>query len=247
MNRKIRSMKHQTVRTLALALAAASFAWSAGAATFDDIQFWAGSGTNRAALVIDWKDGKAPQSFVWGYRWNGTNTGGLDMLKAVVAADSRFFAHLGQFGWGTAILGIGYDLNHSGAFAVNPSLAFDAGGLVIDTGATNANDARVPSDSADHFIEGWNTGFWAYYLKDSATNAWSSAMTGVDGRVLTDGAWDGFSFAAGFVSSEPGEPVPALSNPFAFEVVAAQGPFGASPYDDPTSVLGMPSTNFYDP
>ena len=118
--------------------------------------------------------------------------------------------------------------------------------LVMDTGATNASDARVPSDSTDHFFEGWNMGFWAYYLKDSATNGWSSSMTGADGRILADGAWDGFSFAAGFASSEPGDPVPAVANPFAVELVAAQGLFGASPYDDAASVLGMPSTNFFD-
>lgn len=40
---------------------------------------------------------------------------------------------------------------------------------------------------------------------------------------------------------------PGIANPFASEVLAAQGPFGASPYDDPASLLGMPSTNFYDP
>ncbi len=39
----------------------------------------------------------------------------------------------------------------------------------------------------------------------------------------------------------------AAASPFATAVVAAQGPFGPSPYDDPASVLGMPSTNFYDP
>ncbi len=231
---------------MTLALAVASLMRFANAATFDDIQFWAGSGTNRAALAIDWKDGKSPQSFLWGYRWNGTATG-LDMLQAVVAADSRLFAHLGQFGWGTALFGIGYDQNNSRDFGANPALVFDAGGLVMDTGASNADDARGPADAADHFVEGWDTGFWAYYVKDSATNGWGSAMTGADGRILADGAWDGFSFAAGFVSSEPGEPAPAAANPFAFEVVAAQEPFGASPYDDPASVLGMPSTNFYDP
>lgn len=37
------------------------------------------------------------------------------------------------------------------------------------------------------------------------------------------------------------------AGPFAVEVVAAQGPFGPTPYDDPASVLGMPSTDFYDP
>ena len=71
----------------------ASSVWSAKAATFDDIQFWTGSGTNRAAVVIDWKDGKNPGALLWGYRWNGAATG-LDMLKGVVTADKRLFAHL---------------------------------------------------------------------------------------------------------------------------------------------------------
>lgn len=229
-----------------LGLMAASWTWSAAAATFEDIQFWTGSGTNRAGLVIDWNDGKTPHSQMWGYRWNGTATG-LDMLQAVVASDSRLFAHLGQFGWGTAIFGIGFDLNHSGAFNTTPALSFDGGGLALEAGSGNANDARVAADSVDHFVEGWNTGYWAYYLKNSTAEGWDSAMTGADGRTLTNGAWDGFSFAADFISDEPSEPTPAAANPFAFEIVAAQAPFGASPYDDPASLLGMPSTNFYDP
>jgi hypothetical protein len=225
---------------------AASWAWSATAATFEDIQLWTGNGTNRAGLVIDWNDGKDPHSLAWGYRWNGTATG-LDMLKGIVAADSRLFAHLGQLGWGTGIFGIGYDQNHSGGFNTTPALSFDGGGLAVEAGAENASDARAAADSADHFAEGWNTGFWAYYLKNSTTEGWSSATTGADGRTLTNGTWDGFSFAANFISVEPSEPTPAAANPFAFEVVAAQTPFGASPYDDPASLLGMPSTNFYDP
>jgi len=40
---------------------------------------------------------------------------------------------------------------------------------------------------------------------------------------------------------------PMAAGPFAAAVVAAEGPFGAPPYDDPASVLGMPSTDFYDP
>lgn len=37
------------------------------------------------------------------------------------------------------------------------------------------------------------------------------------------------------------------ANPFAAEIIDAQGPFGADPYDDPSAVLGMPATDFYDP
>ncbi len=201
-----------------LAAASVAFGEAASTATLDDIQIWAGSGANRAALVIDWNDGKEPESLLWGYRWDGTATG-LDMLQAVVGADARLFAHLGQFVWGTAVFGLGYDLNASGSFAVDPLLAFDAHGLAVEAGAANANDARGPADSADHFVEGWSSGFWAYYLKDSAAGAWTSAMTGAADRVLMDGAWDGYSFAAHFASSPPGEPVAAVPEPGALSLL----------------------------
>jgi len=38
-----------------------------------------------------------------------------------------------------------------------------------------------------------------------------------------------------------------MTAPFAIELVAAQGPFGAAPYDDPAAVLGAPATDFFDP
>lgn len=175
------------------------------AASLEDIQLWAGTGTQRAALVIEWPEGPEPRSLLWGFRWEGAATG-LDMLRAVVQADPFLYAHLGQFGWGTAVFGLGYDHNQNGAFGVNPPLAFDAGGLAVDTAP---DDARTPTDPGDLWREGWNTGFWAYYLKASETAAWESAMTGAADRTLSDGVWDGYRFAPGFTGEAPGEPVPA--------------------------------------
>lgn len=40
--------------------------------SFDNIQFWVGDGSNIALLVIDFNDGNSPQSYAWGYRFNGT-------------------------------------------------------------------------------------------------------------------------------------------------------------------------------
>lgn len=197
-------MIRKTLGNLTLA-ALASFPPLASTATLDDVQFWVGSGANRAGLVIDWNDGRSAESLLWGYRWDGPATG-LDMLEAVVNADARLFAHFGAYSWGTATLGIGYDLNHSGGFAVSPPLAFDSGGVAVDT---DPDDARAAGDAADHWLEGWNNGFWAYYLKDSATEDWSSAAAGAADRTLADGAWDGLSFAPSFDSSAPSEPTPA--------------------------------------
>ena len=56
--------------------------------SFDDIQFWVGSGSKRAALVIEWHDGNRPDAMVWGYRWDGEATG-HDMIVAIAQADPR--------------------------------------------------------------------------------------------------------------------------------------------------------------
>ena len=56
--------------------------------TFDDIQYWVGNGSNKAALVIEWHDGNRPDAMVWGYRWDGEATG-HDMIVAIAQADPR--------------------------------------------------------------------------------------------------------------------------------------------------------------
>ena len=173
----------------------------ASATSLNDVQFWAGSGTNRAGLVLDWNDGKSAESLLWGYRWNGTASG-LDMLHAIVEADPRLFANVGVFSFGTAVLGIGYDLNNDGVFDVSPSLTFDSGGWSVGT----PDDSRGPTDLADHWLEGWNSGFWGYNLRDSADAAWVAAFFGPSDRTLSDGVWDGYSFAPGFNFTDPSEP-----------------------------------------
>jgi hypothetical protein len=194
------------VRLLSLAFASVFSITSLQSATFDDVQFWAGSGANRAGFIVDWNDGKGAESLLWGYRWDGAATG-LDMFQAVVKADSRLFAHLGSYVWGTATLGIGYDLNNSGGFAVSPGLSFDAGGIAFDT---NPDDARAASDLNDHYLEGWNFGFWGYFTKSNAGDAWTSSQVGAGDRSLADNSWDGYSFAPGFAGPEPGDPVAAV-------------------------------------
>jgi hypothetical protein len=205
------------LRSVSLAIASVFVLTSSRAATFDDIQFWVGSGANQAAFVVDWNDGKAPESLLWGYRWDGAATG-LDMFQAVVNADSRLFAHLGTYVWGTAVQGIGYDLNGNGNFGVTPGLSFDSGGMAF---TTSPDDARVAVDAADHFVEGWNNGFWAYFTKSTFSESWASSWVGAADRLLTDGAWDGYSFAAGFVGPEPGEPLAAVvPEPSAFALLS---------------------------
>jgi hypothetical protein len=102
-----------TTRLIALFLTVMAVAGTAQASlNFDDIQFWVGTGENRAALVIDWNDGVNPDSLVWGYRWDETATG-TDMIQAIDAADSRFTVNGSVGQYGLFVDGIRYDFGNT--------------------------------------------------------------------------------------------------------------------------------------
>ncbi len=74
---------------------------------FSKIVHWAGSGENRAALVVQFNDGKEDVAYVWGYRWNGTASG-EDMLREVAACSSALSALVQYTGsMGSTLDGIG--------------------------------------------------------------------------------------------------------------------------------------------
>ena len=76
--------------------------------SFDDIQFWVGSGSKKAALVIEWHDNNSPDAMVWGYRWDG-EASGHDMIVAIAKADPRLVLLTQYTGlMGYTICGIGY-------------------------------------------------------------------------------------------------------------------------------------------
>ena len=114
---------------LALALAGLFLVSKSPAISLDDIQLWTGSGTNRAALVIEWSP---PESFnnttvpvpvanktlVWGYRFNGTATG-TQMLDAILAADPKlYFVESIDPIRQRSLTRIGYNLNGNGVIGI---------------------------------------------------------------------------------------------------------------------------------
>jgi hypothetical protein len=162
--------------------------------SFDDINFLVGSGTNQAALVIDWVEGAAePPALAWGYRWDG-EARGRDMLLAIVAADPRLFAKLG----GThanpnAVYGLGYDADNDGQFGIDDGTTFNSSGIAFSGPA----DGAVATDSGDYYAEGWFMEFWHYGV--ASTNpydggSWSDVQFGMASRVLINGAWDSWAF-----------------------------------------------------
>ncbi|MHB8636940.1 MAG: hypothetical protein ACYC96_10775 [Fimbriimonadaceae bacterium] len=165
-----------------------------GAQSFslNDIVNWTGSGSNEAALLIDWQDGTTHPSLVWGYRWNGSATG-EQMLQAVAAADPDLTIQITNYSFGDAVTALGFN--------------------------GTAYGARGPGT---HYASGFSTcspGFWAYYLGSGPTlPVWSESATGAGGRSLADQAWDGWSWSANFVDTPPtnspiAAPVPAPEPP----------------------------------
>ena len=193
-----------------VALAAASLslvtAANAQAITLDDITDWTGTGSNRAGLVIDWADGSDPA--VFGYRFDGPATG-QDMFQDIFADRGDLYAKVVPFSFGDSAVGIGYDRDGDG-FAISDgstttsSAAFTDGILITTTDNADGNTSTDPDDS---YLEGWNTGFWGYYVSDGASD-WGFASTGFGGRALADGVWDGFAYQPGFAGSAPSVDVP---------------------------------------
>lgn len=61
--------------------------------SFSQIEYYIGTGSDTALLVVDFKDGSADSSYAWGYLFNG-NTDGQTMLQEVTAADENFTASI---------------------------------------------------------------------------------------------------------------------------------------------------------
>lgn len=187
-------MQHRAFCALVtVTLLVCSIPATAASMDFDDIDYWVGSGANRAALVIDWSHvvGQG-SSTVWGYRWDGTAKGS-DMLRAVLTADDRLYAKLlGTVG----VVGIGYDALGSDPFALDDGTTFDEAGIAY----TSYSDGALAVDAADRYAEGWYFGFWLYSTASSSPYAaespasWVYAQGGMQARTLVDGAWDGWTF-----------------------------------------------------
>ncbi len=178
-------------------------------AAFDDVEFWVGSGSNRAAIAIDWfKDSTDEPAIVWGFRWDGTATG-QTMLNAIVTADPRLFAKSeGHGALGSAIYGLGYD-DGDGEFALDDDTVFDEFGFATSAGPA---DLGAAIDPGDLYREGWFLGYWHYGLSiDNPYDggSWKASQTGMTGRTLSDGDWDSWVFTESFSA------MPFAQNPVA--------------------------------
>lgn len=78
---------------------------------FDKITHWTGIGPNRAALVICNNDGASdPNAYVWGFRWEDSESpGGDDMFRAICAGSDELVLLTQLTGqYGSTVCGIGF-------------------------------------------------------------------------------------------------------------------------------------------
>jgi hypothetical protein len=166
-------LKDQSMKKFRFALALASlfFVSKSPAVSLNDIQFWIGSGTNRAALVVEWSTPEsqpgstvpapiADKTLVWGYRFNGTVTA-ADMFKAIVAADPRLYA-VGQVYpvYGLSITAIGFHLGGGGDLGITDGSVTNYFPNGLLTNATVYIDAAAPLNPGDLYWGGWNGPNW---------------------------------------------------------------------------------------
>ena len=194
---------------------------SAASTTFDSIKFWTGTGTNKAAMVIQWNDAETPTSLLWGYRWDGVATG-IDMIQAIAGSTTSHED--------------GQSVSLKVATGADPRLALS----LINYSFGKAVEALVFTDrEVIRTQNDWSTGYWEYsvyggifnyYLYDAEGNPvlttysqtgtdtysmvnWVSSPIGASDRPLIDGSWDAFSFAPNFISIPVVQPSPALPPP----------------------------------
>lgn len=178
-----------------------------------DVSFRFGSGTNKAAMVVQWNDSQFPSSEAWQYQWNdGAGTGpngtttSLDMIKGV-AGTVGFYRPLAGGVRGDLIESLD---NPSG----DPRLKFDLlsysfGETVYSISFTKNSVTRARGN----FLEGsyWESyNFGGSFVSADGDNSfsgsynapatlgnpsWTYTWSGVSDRGLTDGSWDGYYFA----------------------------------------------------
>jgi hypothetical protein len=188
-------------RQLLKALALASSLFLAGpcvAATFliSDVTNWigpaAGPGINQAVLVLDWAD--IQPAWAWGYRWEANQTKtGADLLTAVLGAENRLSATISSIGF---VSNVGWNgTRFQGDF--NPGTG-QYWNYFVNNNQQSGNYSDGAAPAGAHILPPLGSPY-----DEAGPGAWVSSNTGLLGRPLADGSWDGFVYAD-FNSTGPG-------------------------------------------
>lgn len=163
---------------------------------FSDILFWTGSGTNEAALVLQFptavESGTAtPTSIAWGYRWDDPTASAADMVFALAGQITGSDAPQPVAG-ADARLAIDADyFSTMNAYFIK-SFSYDQVGLPSPW----SQDIRSMANDFDNDL---GIAFYTFVANSpNASGAWpmasgfSVSSAGMAGALLADGGWYGF-------------------------------------------------------
>ena len=166
--------------------------------TFDKIQNWTGTGSKKAALVLQWNDPRETNAMVFGFKWDGEATT-EDMIKAICAADPRLYCLLfpeNNSGYGNCLGGFGWDADEDGETSVTRKGVLQ---IPVSPGIYETDDYYFDDyksvDPDDYSGFGWYDGNWGIFIKDKLSDAFILAPFGISSRKLVDGCMDGINFA----------------------------------------------------
>jgi hypothetical protein len=195
--------------TITALLAGVGRAELANVQTFGDILFWAGSGTNAAALVLQFpttttSGSAAPAAIAWGYRWNGSATmeqmvfslAGtiIDGPAPVAGSDSRLAMNVADYG------------------------TQQASDYFVDSIAYAQNGLPAGWSPVTREMPGWDGTNWVALYTLAGNGSWTGdpfvvSDVGMSSIALGAGDWYGFVQAAGPATFSFAQPVAAVPEP----------------------------------
>jgi hypothetical protein len=203
--------------------------------SFGDITHWVGSGANESALVIDFNDGSAVDSFAWGYRWDDpvapVVVSGADMIVAIAADDPNLsISYSGTPSDGFFLTEVTYRSSFSatnGDFVTN----FDYWNYSIAGGTAGDPPGNAIGGGGGSTVPAWT----------ASPAGPADESFGSQGRILADGSWDAFAFGSN--GTQPSGPIAPAPEPRSVALVfsLAAGLFAVCRRRRGAEVPGRPS------
>lgn len=220
----------------AAALLAAATVWAASVAvadessklvsTFDDIHYWIGEGTNRCGVVVDWAGYETAKA--WGYRWNGTCTNLLEVVRRIAHEDPRLKFGVQRMGSFWDLYFFGYDVNDC-----HP--AWD-----LVNGMASDDEALAHREDSEFYSAWW--GLYGPMNGDAfPTVKQTPSGTAADQIVPQNADWFVFSYGSNWSAPVDLRQPEFAESPYGYKVVASFTEEANSKYNRAENVLGHPT------